>query len=131
NQVVRVMSEVYPPTRQPQSIRTPVSRSSLGPAGPPCGSALEGPNCTSPPPGAPRCSISRDNACDTWTSVVPTASWANVAAIASSVIAIARRSRATSSGDRDHRSEEHTSELQSRGHLVCRLLLEKKKIRRA
>src|SRR5207253_11504250 len=28
----------------------------------------------------------------------------------------------TSSG----RSEEHTSELQSRGHLVCRLLLEKK-----
>src|SRR5439155_24417365 len=35
-------------------------------------------------------------------------------------------------GDRDQatqvqvRSEEHTSELQSRGHLVCRLLLEKK-----
>src|SRR5437660_3531725 len=33
--------------------------------------------------------------------------------------------------DRPHRagvrSEEHTSELQSRGHLVCRLLLEKKK----
>src|SRR5690625_7084781 len=31
----------------------------------------------------------------------------------------------------DHRprSEEHTSELQSRGHLVCRLLLEKKKKR--
>src|SRR5690625_5830387 len=27
------------------------------------------------------------------------------------------------------RSEEHTSELQSRGHLVCRLLLEKKKCR--
>src|SRR5437870_7144668 len=27
------------------------------------------------------------------------------------------------------RSEEHTSELQSRGHLVCRLLLEKKKPR--
>src|SRR5690625_6592971 len=26
-----------------------------------------------------------------------------------------------------NRSEEHTSELQSRGHLVCRLLLEKKK----
>src|SRR5690625_6170581 len=37
------------------------------------------------------------------------------------------------SADRDltesvcRRSEEHTSELQSRGHLVCRLLLEKKK----
>src|SRR2546422_4461244 len=28
---------------------------------------------------------------------------------------------------RAHRSEEHTSELQSRLHLVCRLLLEKKK----
>src|SRR5439155_26194762 len=28
----------------------------------------------------------------------------------------------------DLRSEEHTSELQSRGHLVCRLLLEKKNI---
>src|SRR5690625_5440880 len=28
------------------------------------------------------------------------------------------------------RSEEHTSELQSRGHLVCRLLLEKKKTER-
>src|SRR5690625_7014005 len=27
----------------------------------------------------------------------------------------------------DYRSEEHTSELQSRGQLVCRLLLEKKK----
>src|SRR5690625_6092950 len=27
---------------------------------------------------------------------------------------------------RSERSEEHTSELQSRGHLVCRLLLEKK-----
>src|SRR3989442_10144144 len=26
-----------------------------------------------------------------------------------------------------HRSEEHTSEIQSRPHLVCRLLLEKKK----
>src|SRR2546422_1158114 len=30
----------------------------------------------------------------------------------------------------DARSEEHTSELQSRLHLVCRLLLEKKKNRR-
>src|SRR5690625_6290196 len=31
------------------------------------------------------------------------------------------------SGVYTFRSEEHTSELQSRGHLVCRLLLEKKK----
>src|SRR5690349_23378060 len=30
--------------------------------------------------------------------------------------------------ERGHRSEEHTSELQSRRDLVCRLLLEKKKI---
>src|SRR5688572_31363443 len=29
--------------------------------------------------------------------------------------------------DRQHRSEEHTSELQSQSNLVCRLLLEKKK----
>src|SRR5256884_3643741 len=32
-------------------------------------------------------------------------------------------------GRRERRSEEHTSELQSRLHLVCRLLLEKKKKR--
>src|SRR5690625_6353092 len=32
-----------------------------------------------------------------------------------------------SPGTTAKRSEEHTSELQSRGHLVCRLLLEKKK----
>src|SRR5439155_24193793 len=33
-----------------------------------------------------------------------------------------------SGSQHDSRSEEHTSELQSRGHLVCRLLLEKKKV---
>src|SRR5437870_9842102 len=32
------------------------------------------------------------------------------------------------STEQNPRSEEHTSELQSRGHLVCRLLLEKKKV---
>src|SRR5437870_11251950 len=32
-----------------------------------------------------------------------------------------------SAGRSSLRSEEHSSELQSRGHLVCRLLLEKKK----
>src|SRR5438552_7963122 len=37
------------------------------------------------------------------------------------------RSRATSMARRNKRSEEHTSELQSPDHLVCRLLLEKKK----
>src|SRR2546422_3380957 len=35
--------------------------------------------------------------------------------------------RLAPAGDGDPRSEEHTSELQSRLHLVCRLLLEKKK----
>src|SRR2546422_8047979 len=35
--------------------------------------------------------------------------------------------RQMESHGRDERSEEHTSELQSRLHLVCRLLLEKKK----
>src|SRR5690625_7061560 len=41
------------------------------------------------------------------------------AALAATVLAV----RPDRSG---RRSEEHTSELQSRGHLVCRLLLEKK-----
>src|SRR5205809_1960727 len=36
-------------------------------------------------------------------------------------------SRATTRSGAGPRSEEHTSELQSRLHLVCRLLLEKKK----
>src|SRR3712207_7336228 len=35
----------------------------------------------------------------------------------------------TFSEERSNRSEEHTSELQSRQYLVCRLLLEKKKIK--
>src|SRR2546429_3398391 len=38
-----------------------------------------------------------------------------------------RRVRAEPVAPGDGRSEEHTSELQSRLHLVCRLLLEKKK----
>src|SRR5215208_7551067 len=50
------------------------------------------------------------------------------------VLALARRAApgrvaadAARAGHAALRSEEHTSELQSRGHLVCRLLLEKKK----
>src|SRR5687768_18569303 len=38
-----------------------------------------------------------------------------------------RSSSTCSPGSAGSRSEEHTSELQSRLHLVCRLLLEKKK----
>src|SRR2546429_409834 len=41
-----------------------------------------------------------------------------------------RLSSPGSSEPKSLRSEEHTSELQSRLHLVCRLLLEKKKNRR-
>src|SRR5262245_65107525 len=40
---------------------------------------------------------------------------------------IRRLLAATERAARDERSEEHTSELQSLRHLVCRLLLEKKK----
>src|SRR5258708_27315054 len=42
---------------------------------------------------------------------------------------IADRVGAIFMADIAHRSEEHTSELQSPDHLVCRLLLEKKKKR--
>src|SRR2546430_13584951 len=40
----------------------------------------------------------------------------------------AERPRLTHEGRGPHRSEEHTSELQSQSNLVCRLLLEKKKL---
>src|SRR2546422_1402360 len=43
----------------------------------------------------------------------------------------ARSVATTDMGFSSRRSEEHTSELQSRLHLVCRLLLEKKKKRLA
>src|SRR5690625_5834957 len=42
------------------------------------------------------------------------------------LVAVGRQARLSGYG-LEARSEEHTSELQSRGHLVCRLLLEKKK----
>src|SRR5690625_440760 len=47
------------------------------------------------------------------------ADWADIAIIAPATANIIAKMA---------RSEEHTSELQSRGHLVCRLLLEKKHI---
>src|SRR5690606_41641537 len=43
------------------------------------------------------------------------------------VVALARASRRRLPWGQSLRSEEHTSELQSRENLVCRLLLEKKK----
>src|SRR6266699_6022460 len=39
---------------------------------------------------------------------------------------IAEQAESRLAGKRHKRSEEHTSELQSRPHIVCRLLLEKK-----
>src|SRR3989442_15396966 len=50
--------------------------------------------------------------------------------VAGAVAIVLRRGRVVALdtvGWADLRSEEHTSELQSRPHLVCRLLLEKKK----
>src|SRR5437870_9898690 len=43
------------------------------------------------------------------------------------IVEFARQQRTILTPCNGLRSEEHTSELQSRGHLVCRLLLEKKK----
>src|SRR3712207_8353588 len=64
-------------------------------------------------------------------------SWSLAAASASSRAAASSRERSTRSADSlfcswlfSFRSEEHTSELQSRQYLVCRLLLEKKKNQR-
>src|SRR5690625_6495763 len=47
--------------------------------------------------------------------------------VSPSEVSAAVRSCCLTSESATHRSEEHTSELQSRGQLVCRLLLEKKK----
>src|SRR3989449_4869212 len=52
--------------------------------------------------------------------------WKAVAVPSEQLAAAAERLRSAFAG-RKTRSEEHTSELQSRLHLVCRLLLEKKK----
>src|SRR2546430_12122015 len=68
----------------------------------------------------------------------PESSWRNCAALAGGanrevIGRAARRSTAGASAtpERNLRSEEHTSELQSQSNLVCRLLLEKKKKRQS
>src|SRR5256884_9025289 len=74
-----------------------------------------------------------ETALDFTSAVVFTASVALVLASAARALAAAAASRASSiwrsrlASSSFKRSEEHTSELQSRLHLVCRLLLEKKK----
>src|SRR2546429_2386349 len=63
----------------------------------------------------------------------PTAHAIHAASCAQATMANARPAKGAAShevrgtGNAAQRSEEHTSELQSRLHLVCRLLLEKKK----
>src|SRR3712207_7536357 len=54
-------------------------------------------------------------------TVRPSSSWARARPVP------ARARQHASPAARECRSEEHTSELQSRQYLVCRLLLEKKK----
>src|SRR5699024_12330629 len=66
--------------------------------------------------------VTCQSSCSTWTSARNT----NMRRRLASVSAISVRT-----SNRKARSEEHTSELQSRFDLVCRLLLEKKKIRYA
>src|SRR2546422_2062785 len=51
----------------------------------------------------------------------------HVAQVAPLVGEVSRRAEHSQGVHPEPRSEEHTSELQSRLHLVCRLLLEKKK----
>src|SRR5258708_29281473 len=53
----------------------------------------------------------------------PTSRWPSTISATSRPACARRRARSA----RSTRSEEHTSELQSPDHLVCRLLLEKKK----
>src|SRR3712207_7919769 len=73
-------------------------------------------------PRSPRCSRSR-RPC--WTST-PTAERRPLPATVRRPL-YCRYPQHCRAGGADVRSEEHTSELQSRQYLVCRLLLEKKK----
>src|SRR2546428_9173148 len=58
----------------------------------------------------------------------PSASWCSATARWTRPSPVARCASASRVAGRRSRSEEHTSELQSRSDLVCRLLLEKKKL---
>src|SRR5690625_6958114 len=65
--------------------------------------------------------------------VMPTPIFENIESMQENIIWNIRLPRVLLAGfvGASLRSEEHTSELQSRGHLVCRLLLEKKKVMHA
>src|SRR2546422_7000592 len=60
-------------------------------------------------------------------SLTPTAARSAGRRLARSALRARAKARPTPRRRQPSRSEEHTSELQSRLHLVCRLLLEKKK----
>src|SRR5215208_8274787 len=64
---------------------------------------------------------------DTATTEIYTLSLHDALPICSGSCTCTPRPCATACSCCSNRSEEHTSELQSRGHLVCRLLLEQKK----
>src|SRR2546429_9898246 len=68
--------------------------------------------------------LSLHDALPIWRQIAP--AWATLRASAARASATASPT-ATPAAIAAPRSEEHTSELQSRLHLVCRLLLEKKK----
>src|SRR5690625_6449807 len=79
-------------------------------------------------------SLSRFRTCDAYTAgvacvilVVEISPVPFPASFAASIIDATGFATSSFVTDMAPRSEEHTSELQSRGHLVCRLLLEKKK----
>src|SRR5205085_11322882 len=76
--------------------------------------------------------LSLHDALPIWTSVAPSRSAALLAPSTSPTLASrpspAPSAAAARSSRPETRSEEHTSELQSQSNLVCRLLLEKKKI---
>src|SRR5207253_9438162 len=60
-------------------------------------------------------------------ALIGTAVLAAILALALTLFGVSGANVVAGTAGFEVRSEEHTSELQSRGHLVCRLLLEKKK----
>src|SRR5690625_6682478 len=107
---------------------------SSGPAfsGPASSGPSSGP-ASSVPPGPPEPSPATARPCSTTRRSNRTKKLSTAATVISAAGNTEIRKRAAWSGcgpglsPLSNRSEEHTSELQSRGHLVCRLLLEKKK----
>src|SRR2546430_4247772 len=69
---------------------------------------------------------SRSTKKETYTSQVPREFGCGIRRVITSARSSSQNNRRISAGEM--RSEEHTSELQSQSNLVCRLLLEKKKI---